>query len=38
MLLKDGFHSTLTSLIDGKNWAGKAGSRDKALYFFIKIK
>jgi len=34
--IQHGFHSTLTSLIDGKNWAGKAGSRDKALYFFYK--
>ena len=36
--IEHGFHSTLTSLIDGKNWAGKAGSRDKALYFFYKNK
>lgn len=29
-----GFKSTLTSL--GPNWEGKAGSRDKALYYFCK--
>jgi len=30
--VKNGFHSTLMSL--GTNWVRKAGSRDKALYYF----
>jgi hypothetical protein len=33
---KNGFHSTLTSLNCVKNFTGKAGSRDKALYYFYK--
>ena len=33
-----GFHSSLIGLLGYKNWAGKAGSRDKALYFFYKNK
>ena len=32
--IENGFHSTLTTL--GGEWTGKAGSRDKALYYFYK--
>ena len=36
--IKHGFHSSLVGLLGNKNWFGKAGSRDKALYFFYKNK
>lgn len=32
--ISNGFHSTLTSF--GEHWTGRAGSRDKALYYFYK--